>query len=166
MSKESARSPIRNCGIGEVADSLRRGSTLPARVSEYLHHVPRVGGTRLAPNFPEVDAQRLENDLPRSCAACSVCGCAGNRCSGRLEVHPFVTSRSLCRRRARARARSPSRPPPNPPNLSRHHKHLPSALQGAWRPTLPPHYSASSAPRLPPAGKASSDDCSARPPTR
>ena len=112
--------------------SLQRESALPARVSECHHRVPRVGGTRLAPNFPEIDAQRLENEiLPRSFAGRLGCGRAGNRCSGRLEVRPFATSRNLCRRRARARARSPSRPPPNPPNPVPHFHDVPG-LERSW----------------------------------
>ena len=39
------------------------GLTLPARVSEWHHHEPRlVGGTILAPNFARIDAERLENE--------------------------------------------------------------------------------------------------------
>jgi hypothetical protein len=39
------------------------GLTLAARVSEWHHREPRVGGTMLAPNVARIDAERLENEI-------------------------------------------------------------------------------------------------------
>ena len=72
------------------------GPTLPARVSEWHHREPRVGGTILAPNFARTDAERPENEICSirrgplgRAAALEIAARHGSRCvlSSRLVIY-------------------------------------------------------------------------------
>ena len=71
-------------------------------VSEWHHREPRVSCRRHDAR-PKLRSNRCgasrERDLLDQARAARSCGRAGNRCPGRLEVHPFVASRSIRTRR-------------------------------------------------------------------
>ena len=107
------------------------GRTLPARVSEWHHREPRVGGTMLAPNFARIDTERLENEIcsirrgPLGRAATlEIAARHGSRCvlSSRLVIYAHGDSRT--RSISLATTLEPARPcpstwtKPSQPNLA------------------------------------------------